>query len=361
MRARPETPRLLVYTDAVTWGGAEECVGTLLAHLDERFDVSVVAVDGAILERLVRQRPGASGRLVPPFRGKRDLVSLRAHVRAFRAARPHLCHLNLRVPSSCQAGIVAAVLTTPFRIVAVEHLPLHSRSAFVRWSRRQAAHLYAAHVAVGERSARQVERELGLAPGSVRAVHNGVESADPGRDAVRGAGPVVGTIGRLVSQKGHEVLLAALAELPGVRGVIVGDGPARPALEQLAARLELGNRVELVGWSDDARSYLSAFDVFALPSHEEGFPLVVLEAMLARVPVVATDVGSVSEAIEHRRSGLLTPPGDATALAAAVRSLLDDDELRRRLAGAAYEAASASFTAAAMAARYEQLYDEVLR
>jgi len=354
------TTRLLAYTDAQLWGGAEESLAGLVSALDNRFDVSVVGVDRTVLDRVVRRRPGANSYLVPPFGGKLDVRSLWAHLRAFRAARPDICHLNLRVPSSCQAGLFAAALTTPFRIVVVEQLPLPSRSGFVRRWRRWASRLYGAHVAVGEASARAIEREFGLLPGSVRAVHNGIVPAVPAARAMPGGGRVIGTLGRLVPQKGHDVLVEALTELPDARAVIVGEGPSRAELEQLARRLGVDDRLELPGWSDDAPGYLPTFDVFVLPSRDEGLPLAMLEAMLAGVPVVASDVGSIREAIEHDRSGMLVPAGDPHALAVAVRLLLDDAELRARLAEAARTTVSSSFTAQVMASRYEQIYDEVL-
>jgi glycosyltransferase involved in cell wall biosynthesis len=251
-------------------------------------------------------------------------------------------------------------LTTPFRIVVVEQLPLPSRSAFVRRWRRQASRLYGAHVAVGEASARAIEREFRLLPGSVRAVHNGIVPREPGARPAHGDGQVIGTLGRLVQQKGHEVLLEALTELPGARAVIVGEGPNRSELERLARQLGVDDRLELPGWSDDAPGRLPTFDVFVLPSHDEGLPLAMLEAMAAGVPVVASDVGSIREAVEHDRSGLLVRPGDPHALAAAVRSLLDDADRRTRLVEAARRTVLSSFTAAVMASRYEHIYDEVL-
>lgn len=359
MTQAEDKTRLLAYTDATTWGGAEECLTTLLRELDGRFAISVVGVDRSTLDRVAARCPGVLVYLVPPFHGKFDFGSLWAHARMFRRLQPDICHINMRIPSSCQAGIVAAMLTGA-KIVAVEHLPLYSRSSFVRWSRRQASRLYAAHVAVGEASAKEVEWQLGLPAGSVRTIHNGVVPTDPVRRQATGGPPVVGTLGRLVAQKGHDVLLQALELLPRVRAVVVGEGPDRARLEQLAADLGVADRLELPGWSDDATRYLSNFDVFVFPSWDEGLPLAILEAMLAGVPIVTSDVGSIREAIVNGDSGLLVPAGDPAALAGAIRCLLDDAALRRRIVANARRAALKSFTATAMAMRYTELYDEVL-
>jgi len=362
MRMKP-TPalRLLAYTDAFTWGGAEECLGTLIGQLNGRYEITVAGTNRNVVERVAARRSDAAVLHLPPVENKFDVAAVAAHVRAFRRARPDICHINLRTPYSCQGGIVGGAVSSA-RIVAVEHLPLHSDSAFMRWSRRQAARLYAAHVAVGDRAARWVEREMALPQGSVRTIHNGVTrfAADDVPD-LEVRGPVVGTFGRLVSQKGHETLVRALIDLPGVTVVIVGEGPRRAFLEQLADHLGVRDRLILPGWDDQARRYLPLFDVFVLPSRFEGFPLSILEAMLADVPVVASSVGSIAEAVEHKTTGLLVAPDDPEALAGALRLVLEDKALARRLAETARQRAEQLFTAEIMAAEYERVYEEVAR
>lgn len=321
--------------------------------------MTVVGTSAEIVERLASYRPGAPTVVLPPFGGKFDARSIRAHVRAFRRLDPDVCHVNLRTPYACQGALIAGVLTRT-RIVAVEHLPFHSPSGLMRWSRRRLHPFYAAHVSVGDESARLVEAEVGLPRGSVRTIHNGVPEVDlpPPPDGPHA--PVLGSLGRLDEQKGYELLVEALARIPDATGVIVGEGSLRAELETRAAALGVGARLRLPGWSDDARSHLPEFDVFVLPSRYEGFPLSILEAMLAGLPVVASDVGSVSEAVVDGETGFVVPPGDVDALTAALRRLVDDPDLRRSLGAAGRARAEREFTARAMAARYERLYDEVV-
>ena len=111
----------------------------------------------------------------------------------------------------------------------------------------------------------------------------------------------------------------------------MGDGNERAALERLAESVGITDRVIWAGWSDEPRRYLSTFDVFVLPSRFEGFPLALLEALLARSAVVAADVGSISEAVVDGKTGLLVPADDPGALANAIRRLLAETGLRRRL------------------------------
>jgi glycosyltransferase involved in cell wall biosynthesis len=217
------------------------------------------------------------------------------------------------------------------------------------------------HVGVGERTSREIEELVGLPSGSVLTIHNGVPDETPATAARPGPGPLIGAIGRLEPQKGYDVLIRALRQIDDATLVLVGEGGERAALEQLAGRLGVAERILWIGWSDDARSYLEAFDVFAFPSRFEGFPLALLEALLARRAVVATDVGSVSEAVRHEETGLLVPVDDPRALAAAVRRLLDDAPLRLRLGEDGRRLVLQQFTADHMTRAFESLYGELLR
>ncbi|MEW6498585.1 MAG: glycosyltransferase, partial [Cyanobacteriota bacterium] len=106
-------------------------------------------------------------------------------------------------------------------------------------------------------------------------------------------------MGRLDLMKAHDILLRAIAQVDGVRVVILGEGKQREALEKLAAQLGVSDRLELRGWVDHPREHLPEFDVIAMPSRSEGFPLAIVEAMLAARPVVATRVGSIAEAVSE--------------------------------------------------------------
>jgi glycosyltransferase involved in cell wall biosynthesis len=352
--------RLTVYTDAYELGGAEQSLRNLLANLGDHADVSVLGVDGNVADWIAAARPGTGVIVVRPVMGKIDLGPIADHVRAIRQLQPDIFHANLRTTFACRYGILAALLVPGVRVIAVEQLPTPDASEFQRFHKRLASRRLAAHVAVGERAARMTEEIVGLPVGSVRTIHNGVPIDPAGRRSRELPGPVVGAVGRIAPQKGFDVFVRALASLDGVTGVIVGDGAERESVETLAATLGASERVLIEGWHDDARSYLSTFDVYCLPSRFEGFPLAVVEAMLAGLPIVACDVGSVSEAIRNGETGLLVPPEDPVALAAAIRTLLEDRELAERLGAHARTLARQRFTAERMAHAYEDLYEEIL-
>jgi glycosyltransferase involved in cell wall biosynthesis len=272
-----------------------------------------------------------------------------------------VCHVNLRTPYAAQYGLLAALLAPSTRVVAVEHLPLESASPLRRWFKRRTSRYLDAHVAVGEETARAVEREVGLSPGTIRVIRNGVPRQPDNLPVERLApSPVLGAVGRLEAQKGFDILVDALTWLPEATAVVVGEGVDRPALEQRAAVRGVGARFVLAGPRASAAAAIRGFDVFVLPSRYEGLPLVVLEAMEAGVPIVATDVGSVREVVIDGETGLLVPPDDAQALAAALLRLLRDADLRSRLAQRARSVWASCFDARRMAEEYERLYREVL-
>ncbi len=213
---------------------------------------------------------------------------------------------------------------------------------------------------------------LGIAhPARCVAIHDAV---DPGRvqdlaaayattraafGMAEGA-PLVVSVGRLAMEKGHAYLLDALAGLDGVQLLVVGDGPERAALEMRARSLGLDRRVRFLGVREDALSILALADACALPSLYEGFGIVVLEAMALGVPVVASRAGGLPEVIRDGETGLLVPPADPAALAAALRRVVLDRALSRRIADKARDAVRLSYDLPKMIDRVESLYDRVL-
>ncbi|MFL6332377.1 MAG: glycosyltransferase [Pyrinomonadaceae bacterium] len=211
-------------------------------------------------------------------------------------------------------------------------------------------------VTVCEAFARELEGARGVQREKLFVQHNPIS---PGRrvseEEVRelrsrlglGAGErVVLAVGRLSREKAHADLLRAFARLAreevgaGAQLVIVGDGPERAPLDTLAAEAGLDGRVIFAGQSGDVAPFYAAADLFVLPSHSEGSPYALLEAMAAGLPVVATAVGGVPEIVSDGESALLVPPRDEQALAAALARALSDRGLARTLAASAAEIAA---------------------
>jgi glycosyltransferase involved in cell wall biosynthesis len=149
------------------------------------------------------------------------------------------------------------------------------------------------------------------------------------------AATVIGSVGRLIEQKGLSYALDAFARLrqqfPSAHYVIIGDGPLRGELEARIDGLGLRGQAHLAGWHSDAARLMPAFDIFLMPSVWEGFGLVALEAMAARLPVIASKVSALPEIVVDRETGVLVPPGDVDGLCGALQRLLADAALRRAM------------------------------
>ncbi|TMK52956.1 MAG: glycosyltransferase [Actinobacteria bacterium] len=174
---------------------------------------------------------------------------------------------------------------------------------------------------------------------------------------------VIGLVGNLRPQKNHDALLRAFATLsqdvPEARLVLVGDGERRPALEALSDTLAIRDRVRFLGSRLDVSELYPAFDVYCLPSHYEGMPFTVFEAMSAGKPIVATRVIGIQEIIADGQTGLLVPPDDPPALARALLQLRRDATLSRRLAQAGRDYVNTHARMEIMVDRYADLYDRV--
>ena len=225
-------------------------------------------------------------------------------------------------------------------------------------------------IAVSEASKRRMMQTQGLRPGAITVIPNGADVPAVGeaerqrarRDLGVGDGAVViGGVGQLIPRKAFADLVEAVAMAqerhPGLVCAILGEGPERPDL--LARAATRGVDLRLPGYLPDPYPTMAAFDVAVLPSRAEGMPLVVLEAMMLGVPVVATAVAGTPEVIETERSGILVPARDPRALAAALGRLLAAPDLRVRLGAAGAERARAHFGLAAMLAGFEHCLQRV--
>ena len=169
-------------------------------------------------------------------------------------------------------------------------------------------------------------------------------------------------VGRLAAVKGVPVLLEALAEArvirPDLTLTLVGDGPDRARLEAEAQSRGLREAVRFVGYKSQAEvaKLLASHDALVLPSFAEGVPVVLMEAMAARIPAIATAVGGVSELVRDGETGCLVPPGDAAVLCDAILLLMNDSALRQRMGDAGRAKVEAGFTATTEAARLAHLF-----
>ena len=218
-------------------------------------------------------------------------------------------------------------------------------------------------------------QRTGLDPGRVVTIPNGVDPTEFQRrrtpqEARRSLGlpplgrTIMGGIGRLDQAKGFADLLSALALLvpdhPDLLVVLAGNGPLRSMLEDQATALGLTDHVRFLGYQRDVSLVLEACDLFALPSLCEAMPFALLEASSLGLPVVGSAVGGVPEVIAHGETGLVVPPRDPSSLAAALRTLVDDQELRQRFGQAGRDRVIRQFQVNDTVERTIAVYREML-
>lgn len=344
-------PRILILITLAETGGAQSYVAGLLPALAGRFDVIVAAHGDGPLREASR---AAGVRFVPlrhvrrPLHPARDLLGLLELVVLMRRASPDIVHAN-----SSKAGVLgrlaAAVAGVPIRIFTVHGWAFAASSGAVsvlyRWADRLMAPLTTLTICVAER-----ERTSGLAARTCSeertvVIPNAVDVGAAPLTRHAGDPPLIVAVGRLAEPKDALTLVRALAavrERP-FTALLVGDGPDRPSVEAEVRRLGLQDAVTLTGTRADVPGLLARADVFVLSSRSEGAPLSILEAMAAGLPVVSSRVGGVPELVAEGETGLLVPPGDPAALAAALGRLVADAGLRRRLGVAGRERAERCF------------------
>jgi glycosyltransferase involved in cell wall biosynthesis len=229
-------------------------------------------------------------------------------------------------------------------------------------------------VCVSESQAQRVRRAG--APGErVVVIHNAIQpdrfrqGEEDRREAIQGffavpCGRIIGAAGRLSPEKGFGVLIAAARQVvrhdPSVGFLICGAGPLREALDRQIQDEGLAGRCVLAGFRDDLDRLLPAFDLLVLPSYTEGLPNVVLEALAARVPVVASAVGGTPEVIDDGVSGYLVQPGDPDRLARRILQAVASEPERRAMGRRGRERVLRDFTFATQGRRYRQLFEELV-
>lgn len=361
------SPVLVVSNHGEIVGGGEVSLLGLLEHLDRaRWAPIVVAPsEGAIATRC--RALGLSVHVIPLPSVRRPhpavigaVLALRRLIRGVGAC---LVHAN-GSRAMLYAGLAGRLARRPVvwhvriaeREPALDAVLLALASAVIVNSR-----------AVGRRFPRARAE-------TVRCIHNGVDlrrfSPRPPSASLRASleiperSPVVGSVGRFVPWKGYRVLLEAarIADetLPGIHWLLVGDGDERAELEAQSRALGLGSRAHFTGWREDVPEMLALCDLFALPSFGEHFGRVLVEAMAMGKAVVATDAGGVPEIVVHDECGLLVPPDDPRAMAAALLTLLRDPVRSERLGQSGRQRAEARFDIARHAEAVAGVYSQVL-
>ncbi len=368
-------------------GGAQEHVWNLLERLDRsRYDLSVISLsDGAAVRRF-----RALGVPVTVVNEADDSATLDQLVRLLEERPPAVLHLHMYRAEVLGTRAALALgergLPRPYIVSTVHSSRIRSDEdrELVRALTPSIDRLVAVSRAIVAKL-----RSEGRDTVPVELIYNGVDLSRydhqeacctlPEEYGFAAGTPLVGVVARLEPEKGHPTLLEAwpqvLEGVPEARLLIVGEGSRREALEEQARGLGLlgdecdgdrcvgtrharpGAKVVFTGRRDDVPAVTAALDVAVLPSYREAQGMVILEAMALSRPVVATSVGGIPEMIEDGVTGMLVPPRDPTALAAAIRRLLDDHPLADTLARAGHDLVHERFCLERMIAEVGDIYE----
>lgn len=373
----------IVYLIRRTVGGMQTHLLDLIRGIKNgQFEVVVVAPPNPRLrERLVE----LSVRLVEldiddkvkPYKDFRTVLSLK---KILREVKPDIFHIHGN--KSALVGRFAARLSglSMVTIVTVHNFLVYQEKGLLKrilasWAERVLARWTDLIIAVSEGLKQSLVSVEGIPAGKIVVIPNGISlkenkdyKVDEGLKKSLGIGEgdtIVGTIGRLVWWKGHKVLIEAasllLEKYPKLKVIIVGDGPFREELEQKIKQLKLEERIKLLGFVDDIGPYLSLFDVFTLPSLKEPFGIVLLEAMAAKKPIIATRAGGVPEIIEDGKTGILVEPSNSKELAKAIDTAVSDNSLMKRFVEKAYRVVLEKFTIETMVERTKEVYSDCLK
>lgn len=360
--ARAATGLRILHTEAATsFGGQEFCIyKEMIAMRDRGHHLELICQPGAELGDRLAQDGFTVHRVVMdgPVNFLRSIVFMH---RLLRRKRFDVVNTHSR-RDTVLAAIAARLAHTPL-IVRTRHLAKPIRSLY--------AYTVLAHRVIAvSRYVRKQLLEGGARPESVAIIHSPV-ALPQAREGVcvrrelslPDDALVIGCVAVMRAEKGHVDLIDAFfritSRFPSAHLVLVGDGmPVLAQLHALVATLGLSSRVHFLGRRDDIGNVLSAFDVFALPTHREALGTVFIEAAAMGVPVVGTDVGGVPETMQDGVTGLLVPPHNPEALAVALETLLANPALRRQMgdAGRALIRGYGLFTPERTADQVERVY-----
>lgn len=376
---KPLIVHVAVGGSAVT--GVIQHLWTLLPRLEQHgWPVRLVFLGGGDVVEQSRRR-GLCCEVVKK-RGRGDLLTIPRLARLFSSSRPALVHTHTLTTNFY--GRMAAFLAKVPRCVTTVHsfmgdLLRYDTSGRIGnrllFMQNQYVNRFADRLIAVSEGVRDWLIESGLAPERIRVIRCGLELGEVAantanrqtareRWGVRPEDWLIGNVARLDPVKDQMTLLEAVLPIlrqdAAVKLALVGEGPEKIRLQERVQTERLCGQIILPGMVENARQLMGAFDLFALSSQMEGIPLVLLEAMAAGRPVVATRVGGVPELIENEVSGLLVAPGCPGELTAALLRLRNDPELAQRLAAAGRRSVEDNYDAEKTSREVSELYRELL-
>lgn len=358
-----------VITRSDVFGGASVHLLHLAIHAQQRgHDVSLLIGGNGVVATRARSLGLATytlRHLVRPIRPLADLLAFFEIRKWLKQLQPTLVHLH-STKAALLGRLAARSLGLPVIYTAHGWPFTEGVSAPVAWLYRH-WELWLSPLVQHFITVSAYDRELALthriaSASNITVIHNGVPLLANATHGPAGATTRIIMVARFEKQKAQDLLLHALAQLSSQpwQLTFVGDGPLMAACQQLAASLGLASRINFAGARSDVAGLLCNADIFVLASRWEGLPLTILEAMRASLPVIASDVGGVGEAVSHGQTGLLVPRDDIPALTAALAKLLNEPAYREQLGENGLLRFQQMFTLEHCAERTLAVYDSII-
>lgn len=372
----PSRPTILQTEWSTGWGGQEIRTLDEMQGLREQFNFHVACRPEAEFGRLAEKAGFPVTYL--PFRGRLDRLTIGGLRRVIHQQAIRVIHTHSSIDAYC-GGIAGRLTGTP--VVRTRHLMLTEKPGIklkllYGWLTNTVIctgeHIRQTLITSG---ACTPDRAVTLRPGvDLNRFTQSVESAAEARRLIRAQWNlsedafVVGIIAMLRMKKGHLLLLDAfsrcLAHAPHAHLMIIGEGPARAQIEKRIIELNLQRHVTMTGYQDAIPAYLQSLDLCAVPSYEEACSQVSLQAMVAGIPVLGSNVGGLPELITPGETGQLFPCGDVESLASCLRYSVDNPDALRRMRISAAEHAQAHFSREAqlenLASVYRRLFNQCI-
>ncbi len=290
-------------------------------------------------------------------------------VRKLAKVKPDAVHCRNGIPAISYGVLAARIARIPV-ISSVHGRTHYLQRSFKTWLWFRIMRLSQAIITVTGGIKEEISRYGNIPRDRIKVIYNGIDLTGPApassKESLRkeyGLSPddlVIGTVGNLRAIKGQKYLIQALPEVLFKIGctkvVLIGSGEEQENLQQLAAQLHISDKIKFLGYRENAGRLIGMFDIFVLPSLSEGFPNVLLEAMMAQVPIVATRVGGVGEVVTDGQEALLVDHSDSGALARAVIQLAENPALRGTLTANALRRAKEQFDIRTTLANYDGTY-----
>ncbi len=344
------------FSDAPYMGGAERYIGLLASGIKAFGYRPVLIAGGGIgLEPLKENMRSMGAEIYELERNARFGKGFASRlIRILRSIKPDVFHFNLPGPFDARYGLVAPIarMAGVRSIVSTEHLPMVQSFPKGRVLKGFSTRFVSRVITVSEDNRKHLISNHHVQARRIRVVQNGIPDFEGTVDldlrrelGIGTDSQLIAIVGALEERKGHETFFEALVNLPAsMHAVVVGDGEMKRELRERTSVLGLSDRVHFTGYRDDVPSIMRNIDILVVPSSVEATPYVILEAMEAGLPVIASSVFGIPEQVTDEETGLLVPPKDVEELANAIRRLQTDPERRRLMGKKARERYRARFT-----------------